>query len=345
MHKKILIIGGTILVTSLVFIGVSVYVLHIDTPLISYMRRVLHMPAIVINDTPITLQEVDENTASIKRFYENQDFSSYGIRVDFNTEDGQKRLLVQQKKMLNKLVEDVAIMEIADQWQIAISDEAVESAMERPMAEMGTRDNVTQRLQDLYGWTLDDFGKKVVHGQLLREKVTAKFEQENKATPEMHERILQAKRELEDGRTFADTAIKYSEGSTASEGGLMGWFASNELQDEIGKKIFAMEKGAYTDVIETPLGLHIARVNDISETNGVKLVHVSQIVVKKQNFGQYLDEWIKKMNVRVLIPTYMWDPQSGMIVFQDEDLALFEEKMHVEEIEAQKKVIQDEEKK
>lgn len=125
----------------------------------------------------------------------------------------------------------------------------------------------------------------------------------------------------------------------------MGWFASNELQDEIGKKIFAMEKGAYTDVIETPLGLHIARVNDISETNGVKLVHVSQIVVKKQNFGQYLDEWIKKMNVRVLIPTYMWDPQSGMIVFQDEDLALFEEKMHVEEIEAQKKVIQDEEKK
>lgn len=339
-----MIIALATLTIIIAFIGLAVYVFHIDTPMINYMRRALHMPAVVVNDMSISLQEVEDNTASIKRFYESQDFSSYGIRVDFDTEDGQKRLLVQQKKMLNKLVEDRAVEEIASQWQIVISDDAVQSAMDRPMTEMGTRDDVTKRLQDLYGWSLDDFGKKVVYGQLLREKVTAKFEQENKATPQMHEKIAQAKKELDDGRTFADTAIKYSEGSTASEGGLMGWFASNELQDEIGKKIFTMEKSAYTDVIETPLGLHIARVNDISETDGIKLVHISQIVIKKQNFGQYLDEWIKKMHVKVLLSEYAWDAQIGMIVFKDEDLRQFEEKMRAEEIEVQKKVIQAESK-
>ena len=341
VHKKILIIGGTVLLICVIFIGVLTYVFRVDTPLISYARRILHLPAIVVNTTSISMQEIEENTASIKKFYENQDFSSYGIRIDFTTEDGQKRLKIQQKRMLNKLIEDIAIEEMAKKWNITISDEAVKTAMDRPMNEVGTRDSVTENLENLYGWTLDDFGQKVVYGQLLREKVTAKFEQENVATPEMHEKIAQAKKELDDGRSFVDTAMKYSDGSTASEGGVMGWFASNELQDEIGKKIFAMEKGAYTDVIETQLGLHIVRVNDISEKDNVKLVHVSQIVIKKQNFAQYLEEWIKKMNVKIFLPQYAWDAQTGLLTFDDEELQMFEEKMRTEALEMQKKVNQE----
>ena len=67
--------------------------------------------------------------------------------------------------MINKLIEDITIAQLAQDWDISISDEAVEDAMNRPMNEMGSKQEVESRLEKLYGWSLDDFGKKVVRKQ------------------------------------------------------------------------------------------------------------------------------------------------------------------------------------
>lgn len=340
-YKKIAIIGGITLMIIVMGVIVMTYVLHINSPLIVTIRTLLHLPAIIVDGRGIAITEIEENTASIKRFYENQDFAALGVRIDFSTEDGQKRLRLQEQKMLNKLVEDIAIEKIAREWQITLSDEAVQAAMDRPMDEMGTRDHVTENLDRLYGWTLDDFREKVVRAQLLHEKVAAKYDQENSVTEEMRVRMAQAQKELDDGRVFADVAAAYSEGSTATEGGVMGWFADDQLQDEIGKRIFTMDKEAYSDIIETPLGLHIVRVNDIAEKDGKKLVHVSQIVVKKKNFADYVSERLRKMDVRIFLPDYVWDAQKALVIFSDPEMVEFEKKMYEEAINVQKKLLEE----
>jgi len=315
------------------------YVFRVNSPAIIVVRKVLHLPAITVDGKWITLSELEDNTASIKRFYENQDFSQFGIRIDFDTEDGKKRLQLQERKMINKLIEDIAIEQMADEWNIRVSDEAITAAMERPMAEMGTKESVESRLENLYGWSLNDFGKKVVLGQLLREKVGTKFEQENHISGEMQTRMKNVKMELEDDRVFADVARKYSEGSTANAGGMMGWFSEGQLQDEIGKQIFSMEKGVHTDIIETPLGLHIVQVNDISQKDDKKMVHVSQIVMRKKTFADFLNEQISNMNVKVFMPQYKWSVNEALIVFADDSMAQFE-KITIEEAEqAQKDVL------
>ncbi len=329
-HKKLVIIAGSVVIIICIFLSLIIFVFRIDTPVVNYLRRVVHAPALIIGDTRISISDIEDNTSSIKRFYENQDFSSYGIRIDFKTDDGKKRLKVQEKKMLNKLVEDVAIEQLAKNWKITLSEEVVQSAMDRPMAEMGTRENVESNLNNLYGWTIADFGKKVVRGQLLREKVAIKFDQENTVTEAMRQKITAAKKELDNGRDFADIAMQYSEGSTANEGGVMGWFAYNQLQDEIGKKIFTMDKGTYSDIIETPIGLHIVRINDVAEENDSKIVHISQIIIKKITFADYLTQHIKNMKIKVLLSQYQWDQETAMIVFKDQALIDFEKKMDEE---------------
>jgi hypothetical protein len=330
VYKKVAIIFGGVIIVVGIFVVLFTYFIRIDTPALNYLRGVLRVPAVIVGDTWITIKDVETNTASIRQFYENQDFASYGIRIDFKTEDGEKRLKVQQKKMLNKIVEDIAVEKMAEEWGITLSDAAVRSAMDRPMNEMGTRENVESQLANLYGWDLDDFGQKVVRTQLLREKVAARFDQENPITDDMRDTMTRAQKELGDGRTFADVAAKYSEGATAQEGGVMGWFAQTQMQDAIGKQVFAMERGTYTDVIETPLGLHIVNVNDVSEDDGVTLVHISQIVVKRQTFADYLSEYLRGMNVRVLMPGYEWDSERAMIVFSDSSMIDFEENMRAE---------------
>ena len=330
MYKKIFIILGVVLIITAGIVLIFTYVFRVDSPAVTTVRKALHLPAIIVDGQWISMTELEENTESIKRFYENQDFSQFGIRVDFNTDDGKKRLQMQERKMINKLIEDITIERAADEWEISVSDEAVKTAMERPMEEMGTKESVESKLENLYGWSLDDFGRKVVRGQLLREKVGAKFEQDNPITQEMTQRLQEAKSELDDERTFADVAIKYSEGATAASGGVMGWFAENQLQDEIGKQIFPMQKGEYTDIIETPLGLHLVRVNDISEIDDQKLFHVSQIVIKKQTFADFLNQKIAQMKIQIFLPQYKWDAQEAMIVFSDDQMMQFEKKVYEE---------------
>ena len=339
MYKKVVIICVSVIIVAMIAVLLFTYVFHVNSPAITAARKALHLPAIIVSGKWITISELEENTLSIKRFYENQNFAQFGIRIDFGTEDGKKRLQLQERKMINKLIEDIAIEQIADEWDIRVSDEAVAAAMERPMAEMGTKDSVESRLENLYGWSLNDFGKKVVRGQLLREKVGAQFEEKNQASQEMWARMETVKAELSDGRVFADVAQKYSEGSTANAGGVMGWFSDGQLQDEIGKQIFTMEKGTHTDIIETPLGLHIVQVNDISEVDGKKMVHVSQIVMKKKTLADFLNERIGNMKVKVFLPQYEWDAGKASIVFADESMDEFEKLMFEEAKKTQKELL------
>lgn len=327
----IVVVAGTIFFT---------YASRSDAPMIMRMRTLLRLPAIKVDGENITIDTVERNTASIKQFYENQDFAAMGIRVDFSTEDGQKRLMVQQRQMLNKMVEDVAIAHMAKQWDIALTDDAVRAAVERPMEEMGSREQVVERLQRLYGWTIDDFERKVVRPQLLRDRVMERYNADNVVTEEMRDKIARAKKELDDGRPFDDVARRYSDGSTAAEGGIMGWFAGGQIQDEIGKKVFAMKKGEYTDVIETPLGLHIVRVNDNVMENGVQLVHISQVIVKKKTFGTFLEEYLRTIPVHLYMPGYAWDQEKALVVFSDPTMVEFEEKIRTDAVDMMHNLLQ-----
>ncbi len=339
VYKKFVIICMSVVVTIIIGVLLCAYVFHANYPVVVTIGRILHLPAIIVDGKWITISEIEENTASIKRFYENQDFSRFGIRIDFETENGKKRLQLQQRKMINKLIEDIAIKQIANEWNIRVSDDAVATAMERPMTEMGTEESVKSQLENLYGWSLKDFGDKVVRGQLLREKVSAKFKEKNKISREKLIQIKKAKAELDDGRDFNDVAQRYSEGLTANSGGMMGWFGKKQLQDEIGKQIFTMKKGEYTDVIETQLGVHIVHVNDISEVDGKKLINISQIIIKKKTLAEFLNEQISKMNVKILLPQYKWDSSKAAVVFVDKSMEEFEKMMIEEAQKTQKELL------
>lgn len=326
-YKKVMIIGGAALVVIVAGTVFFTYMSRSDAPAVATMRKFLRLPALSVDGERVRIETVERNTASIKRFYETQDFASAGIRVDFSTDDGQKRLKLQERYMLNKLVEDIAIAHLAKTWGITISADAVSAAVDRPMEEMGTRDQVVEKLDRLYGWTLADFEEKVVRPQLLRERVMERYDQDNTVTQAMRDTMAQAKKALDDGRPFDDVARQYSEGSTAEEGGVIGWFADGQTQDAIGKDIFSMKAGTYTDVIETPLGLHIVRVNEIAKEENKTLVHVSQIVVKKKSFATFLGEHLRTLPVHVYLPGYAWDTDAALIQFTDPDMIAFETKV------------------
>ena len=64
------------------------------------------------------------------------------------------------------------------------------------------------------------------------------------------------------GDDFNEIAKRYSEGSTAKDGGDLGTFKRGEMAPQLEEVVFKMDKGQITDVIQTKPGFEILKVDN-----------------------------------------------------------------------------------
>lgn len=285
----------------------------------------LPYPAVIISyQSGITYRTLGENMAAIKRFYETQDFSKIGLRVDFSTDEGKRRFKVREKEVLNKMIEDDAIKLLADDRGIRVSSEEASQAVSRKLEEYGSGEEVKKDLDRLYGWTLADFEEKVVIPGLYQEKLQASFAKEVDTVSEGKEKIGSAQEALRAGQPFAETAKRYSEGNTAKEGGALGWFALEDLALELRPAVAAQKIGVPGDVVESGLGFHIILVEEIKKEDQKQLYRLSQIFARKVTFADWLALKIRGLSILVLSPEYRWNAEEARVEFKKQEFRDFE---------------------
>ncbi len=82
-------------------------------------------------------------------------------------------------------------------------------------------------------------------------------------------------KQLRAGADFAQLAKKYSDDkSNAAEGGKLGTFGRGIMVPEFEKAAFALRPGQLSDVIRTPFGFHIIKVEEYTEAGVKPLVDV-----------------------------------------------------------------------
>jgi peptidyl-prolyl cis-trans isomerase SurA len=64
------------------------------------------------------------------------------------------------------------------------------------------------------------------------------------------------------GEEFSELAKRYSEGSTAKDGGPLGTFERGQLAKQLEDEVFKLDKGQVTEVIQTKAGFEILKVVD-----------------------------------------------------------------------------------
>jgi peptidyl-prolyl cis-trans isomerase D len=68
------------------------------------------------------------------------------------------------------------------------------------------------------------------------------------------------------GEDFTKLAAEFSQDpGSATKGGDLGYFGRGRMTPNFEKAAFALEKGAISDVVETPFGYHIIKVEDVQE--------------------------------------------------------------------------------
>lgn len=89
--------------------------------------------------------------------------------------------------------------------------------------------------------------------------------------------------QLKKGANFSRVAAQFSEGSTAANGGLVGWQMAEEMPQEIAAAVIRMDTGNISDPIRTRDGYYIVEVEDIrkilGDTTSDAVVELEQIAI------------------------------------------------------------------
>lgn len=296
------------------------------------IARAIPLPAAIIDHTTVlATADVKKNLQSVKQFYENQDFSSSGLRVDFSTDAGRKRLKLKEKEVFNKMLEDKVVSLLAKKNGIEIKQADVDFNVQKKLDEYGVnKDSVEKDLQYLYGWSLDDFKRTVVMQSLCEEALQNKVASQIIASEAGKEKIAAAKKELDAGKDFSQVARTYSEGFSAEQGGEVGWIAKDQLVVGLQDALFPQKGNPRSgQILESSLGYHIVEIEETKNATGANaepMIRIRQIFVRKPSFATWLENQMKTMSIWIGLPGYRWDAQSGTIEFTDPDMIQFEKK-------------------
>lgn len=314
-----------VLAAYVVLAGIFIYFFGSSNTLIRKTENIIPYPAASVGAKVITMGKLEDRLNSVRMFYENQDFSDLGMRVDFSTADGKKRLMIKKKNALDKLIENTFIQSLANKRSITVTSDIVDQEVNKKLEQYGNADDTAKNIQKLYGWTVADFKNNIVMPDLYQEKLFADVITNEKDFVDAKNKIDAAQKELQGGKEFESVVAQYSEGDSAKNRGDLGWLSAQEMLPEIAPAVFSLEKGKTSDIINSSLGYHIIRVDDKKTEDGVDKVRLKQIFVRSKNFSDWLCEQEKNYKIYIFSKDYSWNKDKCSVEFRNNDMKKFEE--------------------
>ena len=97
---------------------------------------------------------------------------------------------------------------------------------------------------------------------------------------------------------FAQAALRHSQCPTAMDGGVLGLVKRNQLYAELEPAAFALEADEISPVLESPIGLHILRCDEIMPSGMLPFAEVCDRIIERLNDKRRREaqrDWIKSL--------------------------------------------------
>ena len=290
-------------------------------------RQLLDQVVAVVNDDAITQSELDGLLRPLYEDYKQQ-FQDKKLADMMNEARG---------KLLNQLIEDRLVFQEAQNQKIQIEEKEVDQQMEEfkkrfsnetsledalrregltlnTMRERLHRQAMIRRMHDMeirskivispleiesyYGAHPEEFSSE----ERLRVRSLTIKKNDEARQKGVTDEVAKAKiRDLREkillGRSFEELAKQYSEDSTAKTGGLGDWISRGDMIAAIDDVVFKLKKGEISQVVETPLGYHLFRLEDLKENRKRTIQEAREEIFAKvfqekarKRFGEWTSE-------------------------------------------------------
>ena len=125
--------------------------------------------------------------------------------------------------------------------------------------EVGSHVNISKEdIQKYY----DDHKSEFIRPEqvALREIEVSTEGKKDSDLPDLKKKAETALKRVKDGEDFGEIAKRFSDGSTAKQGGFLGVYKRGELSKELEDTVFKMKKNDLTDVLDTKQGYLVLQV-------------------------------------------------------------------------------------
>lgn len=310
-----------------IFIGGALGYFYISSkinPLLKSVYKTLPLPVVKIeNSSTITSKQLFQDTEAVKKFYESKSYARKGERVDFSTREGKIRLQMKERDVLDKLIEDRIIQEIAKSRGIKISSQDIDNAVEEVLTVSDSDyKKLAVNLNSNYGWTIEQFKDKIVKNQLYLDKLFQWYKDDLKNSVD-YKRAKKAKDSIsENGDNFNEIVSEFSDGESIEQDGKIPWVKEDVIVSEVVDVLSSMNDGQVSNIITSPLGMHIVileKRREVKDEDGVikKEVQLKQIFIRGKSFIDWVQEQKKQMKIEVFLQEYQWNAGIGEIEFSN----------------------------
>lgn len=299
----------------------------------SLRAEVIDRVMAVVNGKVITLSELTEREAPfVKQAAET-----------FSGAERDKRLAEIRKKVSDSLIEDLLLEQEAEKLGLKVSDRDIDDAIDDVKKQNSLDDEGLKVALKKEGLTYEGYRVQIkkqieksrVIGQQVRSKVSvsekdlADYYERNQrmflkdeevkishilfVVPDMasasaiegiRKEAIDVLEMARSGKDFQELAKKYSEDSSAQEGGSLGFFKRGQILPAFEEAAFSLKKGEISDLVRTTYGFHIIRVDDVKEALLEPFESVKEKVrsaVTSEMLEQRYKEWMEELKKSALI--------------------------------------------
>jgi peptidyl-prolyl cis-trans isomerase SurA len=312
-----------------------------SAPLLSSRDHIEESPDVVdrvvcvVNNDAITQYELDE--AELYYLAETRE----------RTSDGEARKAL-RGRLLQNLIENRIQLQQAEREKVTVDDVELAESLTDIMKKLKAKDEKElEEIIKSQGLTVDGVKKRLreqlMVQRVIRRKVALRIsvtEQEiDKYLSDNREKLetgltfsarhilmvpnpnkgeegwIEARKKAEEvygllleGQDFADMARKYSEDSSAKDGGALGAIKRGELAPDIEEAIMRLQPGEISTPFRSQVGYHLFRLDSRESLTGDGLVQVrNQIrdILYRQKYDARLKDWLVEIKQRAIIDVRM----------------------------------------
>ncbi|WP_457621610.1 peptidylprolyl isomerase [Persephonella sp.] len=247
---------------------------------------------------------------------------------------------IREKAIKNLIYRELLYYE-AKKKGLKVTDEEIDKLMEQLIKQYKSKENLEKLLKET-GLTLEDFKKelekRLLVEKLIKEYITVsltekdlkEYYEKNKekfkepasvkaryiyikidpTDPEgrkkAREKAKKAYQEIKEGKDFGDVAYRYSDDLSRIKGGDIGYVHKGRFPKQIEEKIYNLDIGQVSEIIETDTGLHIVKIEGKRPSRLVPFEEIKDKLKKEltqsmqeKKFNELIEDAKKHLKVEI----------------------------------------------
>ena len=288
----IITLVACLLLFSILFIGTlawGIYKLDWRGQFIDQLKSYLPFPVAKVDNTYILFLDYLQALKAAEKFYAKQKEANLP-----NIPDTEK---LKQIVLEDRLIENVLVKEIANGYNISVSQTEIEEKINEIIQNSGSQDKFEQFLKDYYGLDISLYKKIFVIPNLYYDKTNQAVIDDNLINGEAKKKSQEALNKLRNNESFEEVAKIYSEDINKDKNASEENFLRGELSKDIEDELFSMKEGDYTDIITLSDSYAIFKLLKKDEDKGV--LTTQRIIIRLKTLADLIKERKEKAQIKI----------------------------------------------